>query len=64
MSNACGPMRTWLADKHGVILDATAEYPDAAANLLVAPNDGVQARGLGGQVHAILQQGLKLLVTR
>ena len=53
---------TWVADEHGVVLRAAAEDAHNAADLLVAPDDGVQLRRLGGQVSAVLLQRLELLV--
>ena len=51
-----------LADEHGVVLRAARKHLDGVANLVVAPDDGVElalARGLG-QVLAVLRQGLEL----
>jgi len=48
-----------LADEHGVVLGAAAQDLDDAADLVVAPDDGVELAGLGelGQVARVLFQG-------
>ena len=53
-----------LADQHRVVLRAAAEHLDDAADLLVAPDDRVEAvlARLGGQVAAELLQRLELVL--
>ncbi len=58
-----GLAHTRLADEHGVVLRATGQHLDDAADLFVAADDGVDlagARGLG-EVAAVLLQCLVLL---
>ena len=54
----------WLADEHGVVLAATREHLDAAADLLVAPDDRVDLAALGErrEVLAVLLERGELLL--
>ena len=53
---------TWVAYEDWIILGAAAQDTHAAADLLIAANDGVQLRRLCGEVRAVFLQRLKLLV--